>query len=107
MTDFSNLPVGTMMVVTQGFTGSYLKPIEKVMKRHIVCGGVKWQIDGWNSMANAGRWSRASIRVATPDDIAAIQHGERAYSLSNVKWATMPIGLVREVFDKVFTEAKP
>ncbi len=101
MANFSKLPVGTMMVITHGFTGAHLKPIERVMKRHIVCGGVRWQIDGWNSIANADRWSRASIRVATPEDIARIEHEMRVYALKNTKWAELKPDLVQIIYGMV------
>ena len=106
MSDFSKLPVGTMMVVRHGWTGRYLAPIEKVLKKHIVCGGVKWQIDGFNSMANASRFSNASISVATPEDIAAVQHADMAYRLSRVKWKSIDPQIVKTICDIAFP-AKP
>jgi len=100
--DFSKLPVGTMMVIRSGIERHRsLRPIEKVLKKHIVCSGVKWQIDGFNSMANAGRWNMATIAVASPDDIAAVEHEQRVYALKNVKWADLKPDLVQIIYGMV------
>lgn len=91
MSDFTGLPVGTMMLVKAGWTGTYLRPIEKVCKKYIVCAGSKWGIDGFNSQLGAGRWSRSTIQVATPEDIATVKHAQAAYYLKEVKWADLPM----------------
>lgn len=101
MADFSQLPIGTPMLVSYGWTGCYVKPLEKILKKHIVCDGKKWQIDGWNSLANAGRWSRSTIRVATPEDIARLEHEQRVHYLKNVKWLEVKQDMVQIIYGMV------
>ena len=101
MADFSKLPVGTLMVVHYGHTGRYLRPIEKMGKRHFICGSLKWQTTGWNSLAAADKWSRTSINIASPEVIAEIRHAERAEYLRTVPWLRLPA----EVVERICTEA--
>jgi hypothetical protein len=99
--DFSKLPVGTMMVVKRNYCDRYLRPVERVLKKYIVCGGSKWSIDGFNHLINADRWSMATIKVATPEDITAIRHAERAEYLRALPWLRLPA----EVVERICTEA--
>lgn len=88
------------MLVTEGWTGQYLRPVEKVCKKYIVCAGAKWAIGRFNNKLGAKRWSRDTIRVATPEDIAKFKHVKSASYLQKMKWNLFPqatLDAVKEV----------
>ena len=105
MANFSKLPAGTMMVIRRRHNDMQLRPIERVLKKYIVCGGSKWAIDGFNGLLAAGIWSTASIDVASPKVIAEIRHAERAEYLRTLPWLRLPVAVVERISNEASAEA--
>jgi hypothetical protein len=97
MTDIN---VGTPMLVRRSGIGGGCKIhlVEKVYKRHFICAGLKWQLDGYMRCMGGNKWYRPSIRLATPEDAAAIAAEERRYAVSAYEWRTADQSAIDAVY---------